>query len=119
MAEKLPEIQGKTPDSKEEVWIAHVLYEEGISFVFQFSIGGGSDQRLGRIVDFLLFPSQPNEIPMEFYGDYWHKDELTGDDNTRLRQIAGYFGVEPLILWGSDAGSPQEIRQWVRAEVMY
>jgi len=110
MAE-LPEIQGKKPDSKEEVWVAQALYKYHEPFIFQYAALGGTDMRGGLIIDFLLTRF---EIPLEVYGDYWHEDELPGRDIIRITKMKEMFNVEPLILWGSEAGSENDVLQWVR-----
>ena len=112
----LPQIQGKTPDSKEEVWIAEALYQFQIPFVFQYSILGGSNVRTGMIIDFLI-TKPPTQTPLEFFGDHWHENELPGGDLIRLKAMEDYFGVVPLIIWGKDAPTKQAVSQWVRKNI--
>lgn len=118
MPEQLPEIQGKIPDSKEEVWVANALYELGIPFVFQWSIAGGMHVRMGRIIDFLLYPQQPNEQPLEVYGNYWHENELPGGDLIRVKQIEQHFGKELLIMWADDIVDQTTAKRWLKQEVL-
>lgn len=114
MAQKLPEIQGKKPDSKEEVWVAQALYKYDEPFVFQYAVLGGIDMRGGLIIDFLLTRFM---TPLEVYGDYWHEDEISGDEILRLAKLKEIFGTEPLVILGSKAETPQMVERWVRRNV--
>ena len=112
MAQQLPEIQGKRPDSKEEVWIAQALYKYKIQFIFQYAVI--PHIRRGFIVDFLLVQTN---TPLEVYGNYWHENELPGGDIIRLNSIKEYFGVEPLVVWGNELKTAQDADSWVRRNV--
>lgn len=107
----LPEIQGKKPDSVQEVWVAKALYKYQEPFIFQYAALGGTDMRGGLIIDFLLIRFG---IPLEVYGDYWHEDELPGRDVIRITKMKEMFGMEPLILWGSEAETESDVTNWVR-----
>lgn len=110
----LPLIQGKMPDSQQEVWVAQALYKYDEPFVFQYAVLGGVDMRGGFIIDFLLTRFG---IPLEVYGDYWHKDELSGDERQRLDALRDAFGVIPLVILGSETQTYQEADRWVRRNV--
>lgn len=109
--EQLPLIQGKNPDSVQEVWVAQSLYKYHEPFVFQYAMLGGTDMRGGLVIDFLLTRFN---VPLEVYGEYWHEDELPGRDIIRVAKMRDMFGMEPLILWGSEAKTEQDVLNWVR-----
>ena len=43
-------VQGITPGSKEEYWVALALYRLGIGFAYQYDISGGRQFRGGQII---------------------------------------------------------------------
>lgn len=112
--EPLDPIQGKVPDSKEEVWVAKSLYKYGVAFIFQYSISGGRSTRGGFIIDFVLTKFN---VPLEVYGNYWHENELPGRDVVRMKAIEMFFGVKPLILWAGDVSSQEDVDNWIRKNV--
>ena len=113
--EELGLIQGQEPDSKEEYWVAKALWRYEVPFMYQYQIFGGRTRRGGLIVDFLVW--NPMATPLLVHGDYWHKDEMDGGDKTRLIAIEQYFGKSPIILWGSDAQSEEDVMAFVRKYV--
>ena len=115
MSEHLELIQGKKPDSKEEVWAAHGLYKFRIPFIFQYAVAGGLRIRRGMVIDFLV--THPVLIPFEVYSDYWHEDELPGGDLIRLKAIEEYFATKPLILWGKDAPNEAAVHRWIGRKI--
>ena len=116
MPEEIGLIEGQTPDSKEEWWVALALWKYDIHFEYQFQIFGGTSRRGGLIVDFLVFI--PMGTPLLVHGNYWHKDELTGGDTQDYLAIMDYFKQEPIILWGSDAQSKEDVEEFVKREVL-
>jgi len=113
--EQLGLIQGKTPDSIEEYWVAQSLYKERIPFMYQYQLMGGKSRRGGIILDFLVF--NPMGIPLPVHGKYWHMGELDGGDKTALIVIADFFniGIENIpILWAGDSTSEQDVRTFIK-----
>ena len=113
--EPVGQIQGKTPDSKEEYWVAQALYKFDVQFDYQWEIDGGSSRRGGLIVDFVVW--NPMITPLEVNGDYWHKGEMDGSDKLDLIAIQQHFKKEPIIILGEDMESPEDVEQYVRMYV--
>ena len=114
MLADLPEIQGKRPDSKEEVWVAQALEKLKIPFIFQFELLE-SRLRGGILIDFLvLFPFA---IPIEIMGEYWHTGEMGSDDKLRQAIIEQMIGHEVVNLWTLDLVDPETTYSKVRAAV--
>ena len=112
----LPVIQGHQADSKEEVWIAESLWQFNIPFYFQYNVAGGLRVRRGMIVDFML--THPKLHPFEFYGDYWHEAEMSGEDLIRMKALEQEFGVKPYIMWGNEAPDKLAVVQWVKKNIV-
>lgn len=115
MLADLPQIQGKQPDSKEEVWVAMALDRLKIGYIFQFDIFGGSHVRGGIMIDFLVF--NPFGIPVEVLGKYWHTGELGADDKLRQGIIEQYFNRKVVNLWTEDLVDPDTTYTVVKREL--
>ena len=113
--EELGLIEGQIPDSKEEYWIAQALWKYDVPFIYQFQIMGGQYVRGGQVVDFLVF--NPDATPFEFNGEYWHRSEADGKDIIALVALQDYFKKEPIVLWGADAQSKDDVFAFVRKHV--
>lgn len=116
MLADLPQIQGKTPDSKEEVWVAQALDRLKLSYIFQFEIFGGTRVRGGILIDFLVFA--PFATPVEVLGEYWHTGELGADDKFRQAIIEQEFHQKVVNLWTQDLLDPETTYSIVRNELM-
>jgi len=112
----LPLIQGHTPGSQEEVWIANTLYKFKIPFIYQFEVAGGLRIRGGMAIDFML--THPRYHPFEFYGDYWHEREVSGGDLLRIKAMEDIFHVKPYILWGKDAPDETAVVTWIKKNIL-
>jgi len=108
-------IQGKVPDSKEEYWVAQALYKYDIRFDYQWVIDGGTSRRGGLIVDFVVW--NPMMTPLEVNGDYWHRGEMDGSNKLDLIAIQQHFHKEPIVMWGEDMETPEDVEQFVRQYV--
>lgn len=115
MAKDLPLIQGHRADSIQEVWLSQALENFGIEYIFQFEVAGGLRLRGGLIVDFML--THPKLIPLEYYGDYWHEEEMAGEDLLRIKQLEQLYG-RVLILWEHEANTREQIFTWVKKNVL-
>lgn len=116
MLADLPLIQGKQPDSKEEVWVAQALDRLRLRYIFQFEIFGGSHVRGGILIDFLVWA--PFATPVEVLGEYWHTGELGADDKFRQGLIEQEFGRKVVNLWTEDLTDPETTYSKVRSELM-
>ena len=116
MLADLPPIQGKQPDSKEEVWVAMALDKLKLPYIFQFEIFGGTGVRGGILIDFVVW--NPFATPIEVLGEYWHTGELGADDKFRQAQIEQVFHRKVVNLWTQDLIDPETTYSVVRRELM-
>jgi len=114
MLADLPFIQGKRPDSKEEVWVAQALDRLKIPYIFQFELIGAS-LRGGILIDFLVI--FPFAIPVEIMGEYWHTGEMGSDDKFRQVIIEQMIGQPVVNLWTLDLVDPETTYSIVRKEL--
>ena len=115
MAKELPLVQGHKPDSIQEFWLSEALDRYKIKYIFQYEIAGGLRLRGGLIIDFHL---ELREEALEYYGDYWHEDEMSGEDLLRLKAIEDYYGKKPWILWEHEAKEREEVFAWVKGNLL-
>ena len=75
----------------------------------QTPILGGRSKRGGQVLDFVVY--RPSPLPIEANGDYWHRDE----EREYLATVEAFaaYGVYPVIIWGSEATTPDETYQVV------
>lgn len=116
MLAELPQIQGKQPDSKEEVWVAMALDRLKLRYIYQFEIFGGTSLRGGILIDFLVW--NPFETPVEVLGEYWHTGEMGSDDKFRQAIIEQVFNKQVVNLWTQDLIDPETTYSVVRNELM-
>lgn len=111
----LPPIQGKKPDSNEELWVAMALDKLRIPYIFQFELIAAT-LRGGITIDFLvLFPFA---TPIEVMGEYWHTGEMGSDDKLRQAIIEQMIGRPVINLWTQDLIDPETTYSVVRRELM-
>ena len=94
-------IQGITPDSKEEYWVAIALQRLDIEFIYHFSIYGGKSFRGGQVIDFLVY-TVPLPTPVFVQGEYWHGGTKNATTQFRVAAAQRYFGGEaqpPVEIW--------------------
>ena len=115
MLADLPEIQGKRPDSKEEVWVAQALDRLKLRYIFQYELITAG-LRGGIIIDFLVL--SPFSIPIEIMGEYWHTGEMGADDKLRQAIIEQMIGNKVVNLWTLDLVDPETAYTIVRRELM-
>lgn len=115
MLAELPQIQGKQPDSKEEVWVAMALDKLKIPYIFQFELIGAR-LRGGILIDFLVL--NPFGTPVEVMGEYWHTGEMGSDDMFRQAIIEQMIGRPVVNLWTQDLIDPETTYSVVRRELM-
>ena len=115
MPQVIPLVQGHTPDSIQEFWLSEALDNYKVEYIFQYEIAGGLRLRGGLIVDFYLIL---RDNALEYYGDYWHEDEMSGEDLLRLIALEDHFGLKPFILWEHEANTREEVFSWVKRNVL-
>jgi hypothetical protein len=106
---------------KQATWNEYVvsiaLEKYRISYIFQASYWGGRQMRGGVILDFLVYA--PFEMPVEVYGDYWHRGQLGANDRYRLSIIEEFFGKRVALVWGNESTTvPDAIRALRRERVI-
>lgn len=115
MLAELPPIQGKQPDSKEEVWVAMALDKLKMPYIYQFELIGAR-LRGGILIDFLVL--NPFGTPVEVMGEYWHTGEMGSDDMFRQAIIEQMIGRPVVNLWTQDLIDPETTYSVVRRELM-
>jgi len=80
---EIPDIQGKSPDSWNEYYVALALEKLELPYIYQFEIFGGH-LRGGVILDFLVL-THPLSTPIFVNGLYWHKGKRAAVDLLPLR----------------------------------
>jgi hypothetical protein len=101
-------IEGKTPDSKEEWWIALALWKLGHDFSYQVPVFGGYWVRGGQILDFIVHSTVPRETIIQFNGDYWHHggDEEIFSQQRLEEEYRDRANI--LVMWSEDAPNKDE-----------
>lgn len=112
--DELPSIQGKRPDSKEEVWVAMALDKLKLRYIFQFELINAR-LRGGIVIDFLVL--YPFSIPIEILGDYWHTGQMGADDKLRQGIIEQMIGNKVVNLWTKELTDPDTTFAKVRHEI--
>lgn len=99
--EEIGLIQGRTPGSKEEWYVATALWRLKHSFIYQYEVFGGAGIRGGQIVDFLVVTTAPQSTFIQVFGEHWHSGELGGEDQFKLALLE-QEGSPVVVLWGKD-----------------
>jgi len=109
-------IQGKQAGSVEEWRVSIALEKLKLPYVYQLPLFGGFRLRGGMVVDFVV--QTPFAVPVEVFGEYWHRGELKSKDNLRLIILRAYFHREPVVLWGSELQTQEAADQAVRRALL-
>ena len=113
------EIQGKSIGSSEEARVATALDKLGFSYIYQYQILDIRGVKGAYVVDFLAL-TVPLSTPVEVFGNYWHRGQMSGDDDYRLRQIEQHFqsnANEVVIIWGNEVMTQDDAHAIVRRKV--
>jgi len=110
--EQMGLIQGKTPQSYEEWRVGAALMRYKVEFYYQVPIRGGRLLRGGQVLDFLLLI--PNPLPVQVFGNYWHRAQLKNEDRFKLELLQQIYGVEPEIIWGAEVQTQEDANARVR-----
>ena len=89
-------IQGQHVDSKEEWYFAQALEKLKVKYIYQYAVMGGN-VRGGQVVDFLCLVA-PSSKAVQIYGEYWHREEVVGDDKIMIYILESIFGKENVII---------------------
>jgi len=119
----LPEsalIQGKTPGSVGEWYIANSLQKLRHEFIYQFQVFNITGVKGSFILDFFVVTTVPFSTPLEFFGEYFHSSEITRVDQQRLQRIEFELGPninETQIIWGSEAQTQEDSDEVLRRKI--
>lgn len=111
-----PPIQGKFPDSWQEVYFAYACDKLKVKYIFQYSMFGGRRLRGGIVVDFVV--DIPFQVPVEIFGRHWHEGQLGADDKFKLGIERQYFGREPIVIWSDEMETQEDAERVVRTKVL-
>jgi hypothetical protein len=110
-------VQGQVVDSKEEWYFAQALDKLEVQFIYQFQVFGGRDVRGGQVVDFLCVVP-PCSQAVQIYGEYWHRDEIQGNERIYLNALEEYFGRENVhIILAGELKSVETAKAIARREL--
>ena len=111
-------IQGQTPDSKQEWWIARALDRLKIPYTYQYPVNGGRS-RGGYLIDFLVH-TVPLATMVEPIGNHWHTGELGADDKKRQADVESLMqdiARTPIVnLWIPDLIDSETVFQRIARE---
>jgi hypothetical protein len=111
-------IQGQTPDSKEEWWIARALDRLKLSYTYQYPVNGGR-ARGGYMIDFVVH-TVPLWTMVEPIGNHWHTGELGADDKKRQADVESLMqdvARTPILnLWIPDLTDRETVFQRIARE---
>lgn len=93
------DVEGKSA-TKNEWNVAQAFTKLEIGFLFQVSYWGGHVIVGGQVLDFLAFTPRP--VPVQVYGNYWHRGQMSSKDKYNEIQIQLMVGTLPIILWGDE-----------------
>lgn len=108
-------IKGQVPGSVQEWWIAQSLDKLQLEYFYQFQVFGGRQLAGGQVVDFLVLVGGA-WVALQYYGGYWHKGELKGNDKLEEQALIAEFGYL-VILTDADGESYDTIYAAVRREL--
>ena len=108
-------IQGIRPESKEEWHFAQALWQLKIPFYYQVEVLGGKLVRGGQVVDFLL--EIPYLQPAQVFGEYWHENEMSDEENLNLKILEQIFERPVLVFWAEELVSKQEAINAIREKI--
>ena len=95
--------------------VSVALEDYGLEYLFQVWYWGGRTLRGGQILDFLVYPWR---IPVQVFGDYWHKQQLSATDRYNLSRLASLFQREVVILWGGETNTVEDAKRAVKRKIL-
>jgi len=112
-------IQGQKARSKEEWRVSQALDKYGWVYIYQYQVFGGVTVRGGQVIDFLVFTA-PRSTPVQVYGEYWHRGQMSSEDRMKQIQLETRMKGQMnkvLIIWGQDVQTQVEANQVIRREL--
>jgi len=86
-----------------------------LPFIFQVYCMGGHRVRGGQVLDFLVFA--PLIVPIQVYGDYWHKGQLSSRDRLNIINLEQFLKREIVIIWGNESDTYEQAVAAVRKKI--
>lgn len=108
-----PLVQGKQPDSWQEVYFAAALDKHKIPYIFQYVLFKRRFLRGAVVVDFVLY--NPFAQPVEIFGRHWHEGAMGVGDKLKLELERKYFGRETIVVWSDEIATPEMAEQYVKS----
>lgn len=87
-----------------------------IPYIFQVYFFGGRRLRGGQVLDFLAFA--PLTIPIQVFGDYWHRSQMSSKDKFLLTTLEHFLKRRVAILWGSETETVTAAKAAVRKKIL-
>lgn len=118
--EPLGLIYGRTPNSKEEWWIALALWRLGHNFEYQVPIFGGYWIRGGQILDFVVRSTVPLDTIIQFNGDYWHGGVTDSQESFNATRVQKEFEdtARVIVMWSDDAPNKEVVYSFLRRRLL-
>jgi hypothetical protein len=111
-----PLVQGKEPDSWQEVYFANALDKYKIPYIFQYVILQKVWLRGAIAIDFVLY--LPFLQPVEIFGRYWHEGSMGVGDKLKLDLERRYFGRETIVIWSDEIETQEMANQYVKSHFL-
>lgn len=114
--EQIGLVQGQTPGSINEWYVAQALDKDEIPYIYQYSIMGGRNIAGGQVIDFLCFLAT-GAVPVYVNGAYWHSYRKDPDLEIALAEAARVFKTDPIILEEEETSTREKALAAVRQKV--
>ena len=108
-------IQGITPGSKNEWYVALALDKLQIDYIYQYSLSGGRGTRGGQMIDFVVY--NPMATPVYVQGEYWHNEKTENEDILKQADAENYFKQTPILLYGDETDTKDKAYQTVMEKI--
>lgn len=99
-----------------EYFVAQAFDFLKFEYSFQVSFWGGHHLVGGQVLDFMVY--RPYKIPVQVYGNYWHRGQMSAKDHFNEIQIMNMTGRMPIILWGDETDTFAEALAAVKKKVV-
>jgi hypothetical protein len=110
-AEVIGLVQGIMPQSIGEWRVAVGLSKVKLEFRYQVPLYGGRVAG-GYVLDFLVYAPFP--IPLEIFGEHWHRGELNGQERMKLEREKLIWGQDTIVFWFQDLQNQRETDRAIR-----
>jgi len=108
-------VQGMTPGSKNEWYVALALDKLKIDYIYQYMLSGGRGVRGGQVIDFVVY--NPAATPVYVQGEYWHNQKTESEDILKQADAENYFKTPPILLWGDETDTKEKAYQIVMEKI--